>query len=153
MKNALLALLVVMAAAPAFAGSSEDDARQEERKFFDFSGFNKTTNPAREGDNKRCVSAKVPDSLKTKSVQEQQIVYAAYKYVVVRKVSDPSKCTCENVFPPYDEAMQEFKTLFGKYSLPVPYDSPLGTKITKYINGIDSSYDELRLVCAKNKVR
>ncbi|WP_273794992.1 hypothetical protein [Brucella intermedia] len=153
MKNALLALLVIVAAAPAFAGPSEDEARQEEKKFFDFSGSGGRQNSTQQNDNKRCVSPPDPIELKKMSIQEQQLVYATYKYIVVRKITDETKCTCENVFPSFNETMIEFKKLYGNESLPVSYNSALGKRITKYINDISSPYSKVRMLCAKNKVK
>jgi hypothetical protein len=134
MKNALLALLVVMAVAPAFAGSSEDDARQREKDFFNFTPQQVTPDDEGGITSNGCKWTRIPAWFREKYKDRRGVFILddIRNTVIGNNVISKDICTCEMLYPAWDEAINIYENEFKDLDVAAPYGSETNVFLRKY---------------------
>ncbi|MGN7963911.1 hypothetical protein [Brucella sp. 22210] len=149
MKKALLALLVIVATAPAFAGSSEEDARQREKEFFDFARPQMAPDGESGITSKGCKWTNVPIWFREKYKEKNGVFVLGdiRNTIIGNNVISKNTCTCEMLYPTWDEAIKIYENEFKDLDVTAPYGSETNVFLRKYSSKSQSLIMKAREIC------
>ncbi|MGN7964176.1 hypothetical protein [Brucella sp. 22210] len=149
MKKALLALFVVMIAAPACAGSPEDDTRQREKEFFNFARPQVTTDNEGGVTSKGCKWTNIPKWFHEKYKDRNGIFVLEdiQNTFIGNNIISQNTCTCETLYPAWDEAIKIYENEFKDLKFYAPYGSETNVFLRKYSSKSQSLIMRAREIC------